>query len=224
MPGISRRLKLLEKLLVALPADNDPMLLSELDGYLAGILVCPDLIAPSEWLPLVWGGQHEDAAPVFENAGQAETLTKLVMEHYDAIADVLYHRPGYYAPVFDIDTRYNDILWELWVEGFDKAMQLRPDIWRRWPAVDEDTEVALAGFATLAAIARKFASGIEDRRTDRKGARSDPLLDRSAQPLAHRPAHHRWPVASAGPRGEGRPQRSMPLRLRREIQEMLRPQ
>jgi uncharacterized protein len=53
MSGISRRLKLLEKQLASLN-DNEAMLLTELDGFLAGILVCPDLIMPGEWLP--WYG------------------------------------------------------------------------------------------------------------------------------------------------------------------------
>ncbi len=39
-------LKQLEEHLAALP--EDAMLLSELDGYLAGVLVCPDLILPSQ--------------------------------------------------------------------------------------------------------------------------------------------------------------------------------
>ena len=33
--------------------DDDAMLLSELDGYLAGVIVCPEMISPSEWLPQV---------------------------------------------------------------------------------------------------------------------------------------------------------------------------
>src|SRR5215218_4482670 len=84
MQSIPRRLKLLEKKLASLPPDSEAMLVSELDGFLAGILVCPDLIMPSEWLPLVWG--EEEDAPVFEDAKQAEQLVGLVMEHYNATA------------------------------------------------------------------------------------------------------------------------------------------
>ena len=62
MQNIPRRLKLLEKKLASLPPDSEAMLVSELDGFLAGILVCPDLMMPSEWLPLVWG--DEEDAPI----------------------------------------------------------------------------------------------------------------------------------------------------------------
>ena len=99
MQNIPRRLKLLEKKLASLPIDSDTMLVSELDGFVAGILVCSDLIMPSEWLPLIWGG-NEDTAPTFENARQAEQLMGLVMEHYNATANDLH--ASRYAPVFEV--------------------------------------------------------------------------------------------------------------------------
>lgn len=56
--GISYRdedLDQLDALLQALPQEQMPMSLSELNGYLTGILVAKSLIPPSEWLPRVWG-------------------------------------------------------------------------------------------------------------------------------------------------------------------------
>jgi uncharacterized protein len=158
MQTIPRRLKLLEKKLANLPADSDAMLVSELDGFLAGILVCPDLIMPGEWLPLVWGGD-EDAEPVFENAHQAEQLVGLVMEHYNATAHDL--QSGRYAPVFEVDTRHDDVLWELWIEGFETAMQLRPESWGPLLQSDEDTRTALAGLILLTRI-NQGDSGLPD--------------------------------------------------------------
>jgi uncharacterized protein len=158
MQTIPRRLKLLEKKLANLPADSDAMLVSELDGFLAGILVCPDLIMPGEWLPLVWGGD-EDAEPVFENAHQAEQLVGLVMEHYNATAHDL--QSGRYVPVFEVDTRHDDVLWELWIEGFETAMQLRPESWGPLLQSDEDTRTALAGLILLTRI-NQGDSGLPD--------------------------------------------------------------
>jgi uncharacterized protein len=74
MSDISRRLKQLEKQLASLDGD-EAMLLTQLDGFLAGILVCPDLIMPGEWLPMVWGGGvNKDAAPVFEDTKQLRAI------------------------------------------------------------------------------------------------------------------------------------------------------
>jgi len=46
-------LRRLEQELRAL--DEDAMLLEQLDGFIAGLLICPELIKPGEWLPAVWG-------------------------------------------------------------------------------------------------------------------------------------------------------------------------
>jgi uncharacterized protein len=156
MESIPRHLKQLEKELAGLPDDSEPMLISELDGFLAGILVCPDLIMPGEWLPLVWGGGDDDAAPVFESTRHVEKLVGLIMQHYNATASDL--QRGRFAPVFDVDTRHDDILWELWIDGFERAMQLRPQSWVKIAEGDEEARTALAGLITLAEISRDDSS------------------------------------------------------------------
>ena len=52
MSGLSRRLKQLDEELLAL--GEETMLLEELDGFIAGLLTCPELITPDDWLPIVW--------------------------------------------------------------------------------------------------------------------------------------------------------------------------
>jgi uncharacterized protein len=153
MSDIPRRLKQLEKLLASLD-DDEAMLLSELDGFLAGILVCPDLIMPSEWLPMVWGRGNKDAAPVLENTNQAEQLVGLIMERYNAVAAELQRGGGHYEPLFDVDTRHNEILWEIWIDGFDTALQLRPEAWAKVRGGDGDALSALAGLVALVQIGR----------------------------------------------------------------------
>ncbi len=162
MPNVPRRLTLLEKKLASLPS-GDAMLVSELDGFVAGLLVCPDLILPSEWLPLVWGSD-EDADPVFENAQQAEQLVKLVMEHYNATAHDL--QAGRFAPVFEVDTRHDEVLWELWIEGFETAMQLRPDSWGAMLRGAEAVRVALSGMIMLSDLAQGDSTLTESEAQD----------------------------------------------------------
>jgi uncharacterized protein len=108
---------------------DEAMLLTQLDGFLAGIIICPDLILPGEWLPMVWGGSDSHAAPVFESKKQAEQLIALIMQHYNSIAADLQRGPGHYAPLFDIDMRNDEVLWEIWIDGFDTARQLRAGCW-----------------------------------------------------------------------------------------------
>jgi uncharacterized protein len=82
MPGLSRRLKQLEKELLAL--GEETMLIEELDGFIAGLLVCPDLIKPSEWLPIIWGGDSGDQHAAFDNLKHVNQVLGLIMDHYMA--------------------------------------------------------------------------------------------------------------------------------------------
>ncbi|WP_404713932.1 UPF0149 family protein [Sphingomonas sp. MMS24-J13] len=149
----SPRLRRLDNALAHLPADCDAMLLGELDGYLAGLIVCPDPIEPDEWLPPVWS---DDGGEVpFAEEDEARWYARLVVEHHDAVVRALNNGPGRYAPFFEVDTRHNEVLWEMWIEGFATAMTLRPESWGEIiQSGDEGAGAALTGLITLADIAR----------------------------------------------------------------------
>jgi len=91
-------------------------------------------------------------ATIFENTKQVEQLVSLISEHYNAMAADLQQVRGHYAPLFDVDTRNDEILWEFWIDGFDTALQLRPGAWARVRGGDEGARSALAGLVTLVQI------------------------------------------------------------------------
>src|ERR1700745_1778346 len=64
MSRLSLRLEQLDEELLAL--GEEAMLLEELDGFIAGLLTCPELISPNDWLPIVWNRDSADQQPVFE--------------------------------------------------------------------------------------------------------------------------------------------------------------
>ena len=82
----------LQDVLNAIPAERDSMTIAELDGYVAALIVCPDMILPSEWLQGVWGGEHE-----FADVAEAEATIAAVMEHYNRIAGELAEHPEDYV-------------------------------------------------------------------------------------------------------------------------------
>lgn len=153
MSGLSRRLKQLDEELLAL--GEETMLLEELDGFIAGLLVCPELIKPGDWLPIVWNRDRADQQPVFEDLDHVNRVLGLVMEHYNDVARTLMENPDRYSPLFAIDKRNDDVLWELWIEGFEKAVALRPAAWKAFLDADGDTVAAMSGMLMLAAIARR---------------------------------------------------------------------
>jgi uncharacterized protein len=152
MPKPTRYLKQLEDELIAL--GDDAMLLEELDGFIAGLLICPELIKPSEWLPVVWGSEGEDE-PAFDSRDHPNRVLGLVMEHYNDVPRTLIERPDRYDPLFVVDKRRNEILWEIWVAGFEKAVKLRPAAWQKLLTADHETAQAMSGLLTLADVDRR---------------------------------------------------------------------
>ena len=151
MPGLSRRLKQLDEELLDL--GEETMLLEELDGFIAGLLVCPDLIKPGEWLPIIWNRDGEDQQPAFDDLDHANRVLGLIMEHYNSVARTLMERSERYSPLFSVDTRNSDTLWELWIEGFEKAVKLQPAAWQKLLNADAGTAAAMRGMMRLADVA-----------------------------------------------------------------------
>ena len=128
---LSKKLQELDDFLLSDAISDDAMLLSELDGFFAGLVVSPALIMPSEWMPVVWG----DTEPVFESEQQAQTVIGLILGHYSDIIQQLDR--GEYAPIYDFDPD-DDIVWETWIEGFWRAVLLRPQDWLAHTNTDDD--------------------------------------------------------------------------------------
>ncbi len=119
---IPKKLKQLEKFLYSDAVSEDAMLLSELDGFIAGIAVCPALIMPSEWIRVIWAGEE----PVFENEAQAQNIMSILMGYYNDTLHAL--DKGKYMPIYDKDND-DSFLWEIWLEGFFRAIHMRADDW-----------------------------------------------------------------------------------------------
>ncbi|MDF0489771.1 UPF0149 family protein [Sphingomonas sp. H39-1-10] len=145
MAKLPSRLRRLDDILYDLP--DDAMLLSELDGYLAGIATAPEPIAPAEWLPPIWGGLYGEAAP-FDDPLDADLFADMVVARHGEILRDLGR--GKLQPIFDVDDRNGEVLWEIWIAGFAEAMALRDGAWR---AASGDDAAALSYLRTLADIA-----------------------------------------------------------------------
>jgi uncharacterized protein len=151
MRQLPSRFRRLDDALSDLPLD-EPMLLTELDGFLTGVLVCPDVIMPGEWMQSIWGSDEGGVAP-FEDPADVQWFSDAVMARYNEIARDLGR--GKPQPIFEIDERNGDVLWGLWIDGFAEAMELRPDSWTTLAdSEDQDIVGALARLSTLIAVAR----------------------------------------------------------------------
>ena len=127
----------LDALDLFLASDASPehcMQISDLDGFLTGIAIGPELVPPSEWLPEVWGGGE----PVFADEGQARSVIGAIMGRHDEILRELATDPEAYAPIYWEGPDGEEIAGD-WAEGFVDAIRLRPEAWR--PLL-EDREAA----------------------------------------------------------------------------------
>ena len=117
---LSKKLQKLDAFLMSDAVDDEAMLMTTLDGFLTGLVVCPELIMPSEWMPPGLGRASE---PVFDTGKQAETIMGLIMGHYnDIIRDL---DRGQCRPIYDIDFD-GSLLWEIWIDGFWQALMVAP--------------------------------------------------------------------------------------------------
>jgi uncharacterized protein len=99
--------------------------LEELHGFLFGLAITPDLIKPSEWLPVVFGEELFE----FETKEEAEEMMANLFRVYNR-CNKEHHRGKLFFP-FDIGdlqtgdlTRISD-----WAYGLSISMTLRPDTW-----------------------------------------------------------------------------------------------
>ncbi|MGE0417407.1 MAG: UPF0149 family protein [Acetobacteraceae bacterium] len=148
--------------------------LSELDGFMAGLIAGPEPVAPDVWLPMVW----DDDEPEFADAAEAEHVLDTIGARYQEIAAGLDATPPDYMPVFWEDLAGTTIT-EDWSAGFMQAVALHP---RSWGAVlsRDETAALLIPIAAIAGLALPAEAGgdldVPDDVLDRMIAEGETLL------------------------------------------------
>jgi uncharacterized protein len=112
----------LDEFLMSDQTPDDCMQLSDLDGFLTGIAIGPELIMPSEWMLMIWQGGE----PEFKDAEQFERVMGIIMARYNEIIHQLDDEPGAFEPIL-YEAPDGRILAADWAEGFMDAFGLRVD-------------------------------------------------------------------------------------------------
>jgi uncharacterized protein len=108
----------LDDFLMSDHAPDDGMGLSDLDGFLTGIVVGPELILPSEWLPVIWGGDE----PEFETEDEMRTVLGTIMGRYNEIAACFNSDPDEFDPIF-WEGPEGEVIASDWAGGFLDAVE-----------------------------------------------------------------------------------------------------
>ena len=161
-----------------LDADRSPdscMDLSELDGFLAGLVVGPDPVPPEEWLPLVW----DEEEPEFEDADESDLILGLIFARYNEISEGLETAEPGYDPVYWQDFAGRTVV-EDWTVGFMRAVGMRREAWE---GVLENTEGAKL-FIPIVAVASLSSSDIEPEDLGISGPDMEELMTHADTVLA----------------------------------------
>jgi uncharacterized protein len=150
----------LETLLGAL--GDDAMVLGQLDGYLCGIAVSPGVIKEADWLPGVFGSDDANVGDAAVLGVDMAELTGLVLSRYAAVQVEL--AEDRYQPLYDIDGE--DILWEIWMDGFETAMALRLDAWDKLLRSHKESRAQEAAFGITDLLAASDPRLTEAERND----------------------------------------------------------
>ncbi len=97
----------------------------EIHGLMTAMICGPEMIVPSEWMPLVFAGD-----PDFADARQAEDIMGLLMRMHNSIASTL-QAGTEYQPLLpqSEDIEDADSVAEGWCRGFMMGMSLRGEQW-----------------------------------------------------------------------------------------------
>jgi uncharacterized protein len=121
----------------------------ELAGYLFAICCSPEIVPPSDWLPVIWG---DGAGSRFADTAQAQKIVPAVLALYNHINEgVLGEEPelplGCEPRAEALDNLADDAPVALWSRGFVDGNHYLEQVWDAWIAedrgVEEDLEFVL---------------------------------------------------------------------------------
>jgi uncharacterized protein len=109
------------------------MNIEELDGFFAALIAGPETVAPSEYMPEVFGSETSETHQ-FESLEEANEILGLLMRHWNDIAGTLSRREVHLPVILEDENGIgfgND-----WARGFIRGTRLRHDGWAELLADD----------------------------------------------------------------------------------------
>jgi uncharacterized protein len=179
----------------------DALNLEGLDGFLCALIAAPDLVMPSEYLPIIWGGDLAD-----ENAlsrlEEANAVLQLIMRHWNSIITEL-EKTSVYLPLVEAADEQG-VSGRAWARGFMRGVRMSASAgwtqlftderegslltipivagevdaaWPTEPLSEGKAEELLAGMA--AGFARAYRHFAAQRRAGARAARRHTMYGRS---------------------------------------------
>ncbi len=117
--------KTLNELLALAPEPENTFTYDELLGFLFGLAMTPNVVPPSEWQPIIFGGD----SPTFDSTKRAQEMTGCLIQIHKRFS-TNFHNNKLELP-FDISTLQDTQVPTVfeWTSGFEEALALREEVW-----------------------------------------------------------------------------------------------
>jgi len=99
---------------------------STLEGFLAALVIGPDVVPPSQYMPWVWDMYNGEEEVIYDSMEQANESMNLIMQVWNNIAKGYSENPSVFQPAY-----FRAIEWGAaeWCEGFLLGTQLSNKTW-----------------------------------------------------------------------------------------------
>lgn len=124
--------------------DEGAMDLEELDGFFAALHCCPELVMPSEYLPVVLGDFMEQG---FMTKEEAQNTLGLVMQHWNAVGEAL-RMDDVFVPLL-LEDEHGKAFGHAWALGFLRGVEMRKPLWREILGDDNKAGMFIPLFALV---------------------------------------------------------------------------
>jgi len=137
----------LEQFLTSDATPEECMDIAMLDGFLTALVIAPNTILPSQWLPAVWG-ETEEEDMVWDSTEQMQRILGLVMRMYnDRVQDLHEDIDAYDPLIYQSQHEGKPVpILDEWCTGFIHAIELDPEAWQ--PLVQTDNPEEAGGLLT----------------------------------------------------------------------------
>jgi uncharacterized protein len=132
-PLSKSELEALDAFLISGATSNACMNMEELDGFFAALICGPEMVMPSEYLPIVWGQENEEDGLVFESEAQAQQIFSLLMRHWNTIATTLDAGEPYEPLLYEYEVEGTRTAFgNDWAMGFMRGLLLHKEAWQTY--------------------------------------------------------------------------------------------
>jgi yecA family protein len=143
----------LEKFLSYYANDSSISGVSELDGFFAALACAPQMIAPSQWMAKIWGGQSQ--MPEWESEDEFRVVVSALMNYHNQVME--YFHDGNFKPLFLGGKKADgseSLIVEDWCEGFARGLS----VWGEMPPSQMEKLISLIEPIRLFITAEGYAA------------------------------------------------------------------